>query len=144
MRKLTGLLLVAFYCLVSCKSDFDEVVEVALDSNWEFKETKDSMWSEAVVPGNIFSDLKRLNKIPDPFVKQNEMDVQWVSEKEWEYKTSFQVHDSILNKKHIVLSFDGIDTYANIYLNDTLIKATNNAFRSWEIPVKRSLKKQNT
>ena len=138
MRKFFGLLFILCLSLFSCKTDYKETVEITLDTNWEFKSTEDSVWDNAVVPGNVFSDLKRLNKIPDPLVGQNELDVQWVSEKEWVYKTSFIMPDSILNKEHVILNFNGIDTYANVYLNDSLILVSNNAFRSWSVPVKRN------
>ena len=49
-----------------------------------------------------------------------------------------------LSKSNIELSFEGIDTYTNIYLNDTLIGLTNNSFRTWKYDIKELAKKENT
>ena len=42
--------------------------------------------------------------------------------------------------KHIVLQFDGIDTYADVYLNDRNVLCTDNMFRSWKTDVAGILK----
>lgn len=39
---------------------------------------------------------------------------------------------------------EGLDTYANVYLNGNLILEANNAFRTWKVDVKKYLKKSNS
>lgn len=39
---------------------------------------------------------------------------------------------------------EGLDTYANVYLNGNLILEANNAFRTWKVGVKKYLKKSNS
>ncbi|MBT8377440.1 MAG: glycoside hydrolase family 2 protein, partial [Bacteroidia bacterium] len=41
------------------------------------------------------------------------------------------------------LEFEGLDTYASVYLNDSLLVKTANAFRRWSIDVSSVLKNQN-
>lgn len=101
------------------------------------------MWHSATVPGNVFSDLLHNQLIEDPFIGNNEEKVQWVSEADWEYKTNFSLSEDLLEKKHFELNFDGLDTYASVYLNDSLILKANNAFRKWEVDVKSLLKLEN-
>jgi beta-mannosidase len=43
-------------------------------------------------------------------------------------------------KNNIILNFEGLDTYADVYLNDKLILQANNMFRTWEINVKPLVK----
>jgi beta-mannosidase len=114
-----------------------------LDSNWQFKKVKDSIWQSATVPGNVFSDLLDNNLIEDPFIGDNEKEVQWVSETDWEYKIKFTIDKKTLRKKHIELNFEGLDTYASVYLNDSIILKANNAFRAWNVDVKSLLKPDN-
>lgn len=129
--------------LNSCAKD-DRPTVVNIHQNWEFKQQKDTTWNSATVPGNVFSDLLHHNMIKDPFVSTNELNVQWVSKKDWQYQTTFELDSKTLDKSNIELTFEGLDTYTYIYLNDTLIGSTNNAFRTWKYDIKELAKKQNT
>jgi beta-mannosidase len=135
-------LLLILLC-VSCQSKHDVPVTIEIDSNWQFKKVIDSVWNSATVPGNVFSDLLDYQLIEDPFIGDNENKIQRISETDWEYKTSFSVDDEILKKKNIELNFEGLDTYATVYLNDNLILNANNAFREWKVDVKSFLKTEN-
>ena len=53
------------------------------------------------------------------------------------------VDEETLQKKHLELNFEGLDTYASVYLNDSLILKSNNAFRTFEVDVKSMLKASN-
>ena len=79
--------------------------------------------------------------IEDPFFRLNERDVQWVDKEDWEYKTTLVAKSEIFEKENIELYFKGLDTYADVYLNDSLILTANNMFREWRTPVKELLKK---
>ena len=135
-------LLLAFL-IIRCAKD-DQPTVAHIHKNWKFKQLEDTIWKSATVPGNVYSDLLDHKKIPDPFVGSNELNVQWASKKNWEYQTTFELAPKTLRKSNIELSFEGIDTYANIYLNDTLIGLTNNSFRTWKYDIKELAKKKNT
>lgn len=116
---------------------------IALVNNWQFKNYTDSTWSKASVPGNIHSDLLRNNFIKDPFIGSNALELQWISDTDWEYRTEFQLDNATLSKKHVELTFEGLDTYATVYLNDSIILKSNNAFRTFNIDVTKLLRKDN-
>jgi beta-mannosidase len=101
-------------------------------------------WYPATVPGNIYSDLIDNKLIEDPFIGVNETKVQWVADSTWVYQTNFDVSSSTLNKDHLQLHFGGLDTYAKVYLNNSLILSSNNAFRNYKIPVKKLISSRNT
>lgn len=109
--------------------------------NWEFKHK--NRWYEAEVPGNNFSDLLNHGLISDPFYGTNEDSVQWISEKNWSYRSNFSVTENTLTKKNQILCFNGLDTYAKVYLNDSLILQANNMFRIWDVDVSDILEKDN-
>lgn len=48
----------------------------------------------------------------------------------------------MINLKQIELVFEGLDTYANISINGQFVKATNNSFIKYTIPL-ANLKKDN-
>lgn len=83
--------------------------------------------ADALVPGEVHVALARSGVIPDPFYGLNANEVQWVEQKEWWYKRTFDVDDGFLQKKTF-LEFDGLDTYATIYLNNEEIGRTSNMF----------------
>ncbi|MDD7913094.1 beta-mannosidase [Polaribacter ponticola] len=133
--------IIVFY---SCSTiEKDTPIKTTLTNNWQFKGVDTLDWKSASVPGNIFTDLLDHKIIEDPFIKNNEEKVQWVSGKNWEYKTTFQLSDKILKKNNIALNFEGLDTYASIYLNDSLLGQTNNAFRKFNFNIKKIAKKEN-
>lgn len=138
-----SLLLLILVCW-SCQTKHDVPQIIELHNNWEFKKVTDSNWNPATVPGNVHSDLLENNLIKNPFIGNNEHDLHWISETDWEYKTTFSVNKKTLQKQNIELNFEGLDTYASIFLNDSLILKTDNAFREFKVDVKPLLKTENT
>ncbi|WP_284357779.1 beta-mannosidase [Elizabethkingia anophelis] len=109
--------------------------------SWKFKNAKEANWLSASVPGTVHTDLMANNKIPDPYLDENEKKVQWVETEDWDYQTTFKVSDAELKNDQAELIFDGLDTFAEIYLNGKPLQQTNNMFRQWIIPVKNILVK---
>ena len=142
MNKLYLVLIVAL--LMSCQQKTQFPSFTSLDTNWSFRSLNSNDWYPATVPGNIYSDLIDNKLIEDPFIGVNETKVQWVADSTWVYQTHFDVSSSTLNKDHLQLHFEGLDTYANVYLNDSLILSSNNAFRNYKIPVKKLISSRNT
>ena len=128
---------------LSCQPKQDTPQIIELDSAWQFKNISDSKWTPAIVPGNVHSDLLENKLIENPFIQNNEHNLQWISETDWEYRTTFLVNKQTLEKENLELNFEGLDTYSSIYLNDSLILTTNNAFREFQVDVKPLLKAQN-
>ena len=108
-----------------------------LTSHWTFREASSPSSYPASVPGCVHSDLLRNGLIPDPFFGLNEKELQWIGEKDWIYQTTFDVPTEILNEENVDIVFRGLDTYAAVTLNDTLILSANNMFREWRIDCKK-------
>ena len=66
-------------------------------------------------------DLLENGKIQDPFFRLNEHELQWIDKLDWNYRTSFEVNDYYFDFNEIELDFFGLDTYADVFLNDSLI-----------------------
>ncbi|WP_091955673.1 glycoside hydrolase family 2 protein [Polaribacter sp. Hel1_33_78] len=135
MRRIfVGFLILALFGCSTLEKDLP--LKIELNTNWQFKGINTLDWKSASVPGNIFTDLLSHKVIEDPFIKTNEEKVQWVSKKDWEYKTNFSLSEEILNKKNIELNFEGLDTYAKIYINGNYQLNTDNAFKRYTISLK--------
>lgn len=111
---------------------------------WLFAEQGQGNFHAATVPGTVHTDLFKNSLIPDPFYGDNEKRLQWIEEKNWTYKTSFNLTQAELNKQNIEMIFEGLDTYADVFLNGTKILSADNMFRTWKTDVKKYLKPENT
>ncbi|KAK3987079.1 hypothetical protein QBC44DRAFT_352046 [Cladorrhinum sp. PSN332] len=115
-----------------------------LHSNWQFKQAdkEDSQFLPvAQFPTNVHLDLLHHNLIPDPFIGKNELEVQWVGEAQWVYKTTFSVDALPQDGQKAVIAFDGLDTFATVVLNGTAILETENMFIPERVDVTSTLKK---
>jgi beta-mannosidase len=123
-----------------------EPASQSLNSGWQFRAMGDTdkadlkQWHAAQVPGVVQTDLLHNNLIPDPFDKDNEFHLQWIGLTDWEYQTTFQVDAATLARAHVDLVFDGLDTFADVFLNDQSILHADNMFRRWRVPAKTYLK----
>ncbi len=113
------------------------------DENWTFNKQSDSKKYKATIPGTVHTDLFQSKVIPDPFFGANENQLKWIENENWEYETYFSLTEAEFKNQNIDLEFDGLDTYATVYLNDKLILEADNMFRKWTISAKSILKKNN-
>lgn len=109
---------------------------------WQFKGVNNDKykWRPAKVPGTVHTDLLANQLIPDPFIGANEKQLQWIENDDWQYQTTFTITREELRNQNAILQFDGLDTFAEVYLNGTKILSANNMFRMWKIDVKKLLK----
>ncbi|MBI9065328.1 MAG: glycoside hydrolase family 2 protein [Marinilabiliaceae bacterium] len=136
------LLIAALLAQLSCTQTNSEasIQRLTIDKNWTFSEVGKAEWHEAKVPGCVHTDLLNNNLIDDPFYRLNEHDMQWIDKKDWEYKTQFSADAELLAHDKVILNFKGLDTHADIYLNNLLILKADNMFRGWEVDCKKHLK----
>lgn len=100
----------------------------------ELEEGKE--WVEAVVPGCIHYDLMNAGKLDNPYAStENAVKAAWVSEESWIYQAEFCMEENDIREKYIALRAYGIDTYADLYVNDHKVGSTGNAYRIYEFPV---------
>ncbi|MDX2283343.1 MAG: glycoside hydrolase family 2 protein [Bacteroidia bacterium] len=108
--------------------------------DWSFRQAGAGEWLPATVPGSVHSDLARLGRIPDFTWRTNEDSVQWIENQDWEYRTTFWAAPEALAADFAELDFDGLDTYAAVYLNDSLLLRSDNMHRAWAADCKRFLR----
>ncbi|HEY6120329.1 MAG TPA: glycoside hydrolase family 2 protein [Pyrinomonadaceae bacterium] len=117
-----------------------EKTVVPIKTGWQFHEVGKEKWYPASVPGCVHTDLLANKLIDDPFYRDNEKNLQWIGRTDWEYQTTLTVTPELLNHTNVDLVFDGLDTYAQVYLNESLILKADNMFRTWRIDCKQAVK----
>jgi beta-mannosidase len=133
-------LYILFFIVIANTVLSQQPFTLPLHKGWTFKEVSAKQWLPATVPGTVHTDLMKNKRIPDPYYRDNETKVQWVSQKDWQYQTTLTVAQQQLSTKYLELVFEGLDTYADVYLNDQLILKADNMFRTWRVDVKPLLK----
>ncbi len=128
-----------------------EVMRKSLTDHWEFRlsdtgsqaqktrKLKDR-WFPATVPGVIHTDLLSNKLIDDPFWETNEIKLQWIELENWDYKTTFNITEEELRYQKIEIVFEGLDTYAEVFINGKSVLSSSNMFRIWKKDVKEFLK----
>jgi beta-mannosidase len=122
-----------------------------LDRHWQVRLADDEAdavkmhpkagkWIPASVPGTVQTDLMAQGITPDPFVGLNEATIQWVGRSDWDYRGRIDATPALLERGHVDLVFDGLDTYAQVLVNGQAVLSADNAHRRWRADVKRLLK----
>jgi beta-mannosidase len=115
-------------------------ITMSVLTGWQFREAGKDKWYPATVPGCVHTDLLNNKLIDDPFYRDNEQKLQWIGKTDWEYQTTFIIAPETLARKNLELVFAGLDTYADIFLNNELLLSTDNMFRTWRVDAKRLAK----
>ncbi|ODV97762.1 hypothetical protein PACTADRAFT_31195 [Pachysolen tannophilus NRRL Y-2460] len=109
--------------------------------NWEYKQENVTTWKPCLNSENSISEihleLRSNNEIDEPFLNDNEKYLQWIGLKNWEYRSHFKIsyNDNDNGNDKFKLIFYGLDTFAKIYLNGSLILTTDNMFVKYCVDV---------
>jgi len=111
-----------------------------LNGIWLLRQRDTQVWLQGSVPGSVHTDLLAGGQIPDPFFGANEDDVQWVAEKDWEYRHYFHPNPALQSEKKVFLVCEGLDTLVDVRLNGKILGLANNMFHAWEWEITSLLK----
>jgi beta-mannosidase len=110
-----------------------------LAGKWTLRSADDRYVVPASVPGDNLSALLAARRIEDPYWADNEKRLQWVGRADWTYERSFRVSGELLAAKSVFLHCDGIDTLADVFINDRRVARTENMFTRLRVEVKKYL-----
>lgn len=88
----------------------------------------------AKVPGNVELDLYKAGEMPEPFWGTNLYRFRPCEFYEWWYVRKFQAEEEVLREGSL-LCFDGVDTYAEIFLNGKKLGSTDNMMLEYQFDV---------
>lgn len=112
---------------------------ITLNGRWRLHQTGKNDAIPAHVPGCVHTDLLAAAVIPDPYYRDNEVELQWISESDWTYRRTFIVPAGFLAHDQVLLHCAGLDTLATVTLNGHILGHTDNQFRAWEFSAKELL-----
>lgn len=132
-------ILIRGYLQLMVKGD-KQMIKLQLHENWQLCNVREKEWIPAQVPGDIYSALLMAGKMDDPFFGDNEYQAKALMEEDYEYRTEFIYDEKQFEGcEEVILRFDGIDTIADIYLNECCLGKADNMHRVWEFPVRELL-----
>jgi beta-mannosidase len=121
-------------------SSAQESRRIDLCGEWDFRQSGSEHWIRASVPGCVHTDLMSAGLIDDPFYGRNEKSIQWIGEKDWEYRKTFTISETDLLVSNMWVVLEGVDTYADISVNGLPVGTTDNMFRTWRFDISDKLK----
>lgn len=111
-----------------------------LNGTWQLSAGHRSLESvDMQIPGTVLSGLLAAGKIKDPFYRTNEDATRALFWKDYVFTRTFDVDEELLAQQHIVLVCEGLDTLAEISINDTFLAKTDNMHRTWKFQAKKLL-----
>lgn len=116
------------------------MLKLDLAGKWQLSQSGTKEQIPANIPGDNYSALLAAGKIPDPYFRKNEIDVQWVREVDWEYSRDFEVTKQLQECNSIFLNMTMLDTFAVVFINGKKVCAGDNMFKRYRVEVKKYLK----
>ncbi|MFW6007451.1 MAG: glycoside hydrolase family 2 protein [Halanaerobiales bacterium] len=124
--------------------------ELTLDSGWKLREEplstginlapeiaqKKKGWIKGTVPGDIHIDLIRENIIPEPLEGLNSFECEWIEDKSWWYSRKFETKKDWLQADKVELELNGLDSRADIFINDIHLGHHLSTFRPFIVDIK--------
>jgi len=148
-RSLVALMLGLFLTVIAAVATAATPARYVIDKGWTFRivpgnaqmaaHPDAAAWHAAKVPGTVHTDLFANKLIPDPYVGAPESSLQWIGLADWEYRTRFDVPGAALKAARSDLVLEGLDTFAEVWLNGDKLLDADNAFRTWRLPVQGKL-----
>lgn len=132
-------LALAFFMMSCVKFSVPETQ--SLNEGWNLKTDTLNIDLQVDVPSVVQTDLFAAGLIPHPYLGKVEQDLQWIPQRNWDYTLNFNVDEKVFEKDNIDLVFNGLDTYADVWLNGEKILHSDNMFLRYEKDVKNLLKK---
>ena len=107
-----------------------------LTSDWEMRPVSDPEWLPAIVPGSVYVDLMNNGKMPDPYYRDQEAIAYDLMETDYVYRKTFVPDAALLGALELRLVMEGIDTLADISINNQFVLHTENMHRTYMIDIR--------
>ncbi len=115
--------------------------KMVLEHNWQMQVVGENIygipeeWRKARIPGSVYGNLLEQGLMPDPYDRMNELEALRLMENDFRFRTTFCLSEEQVGSDFVLLRFAGIDTLADIYLNDVLLGQADNMHRIWEFDI---------
>ena len=101
----------------------------------------DSGWIDVPVPGDVHRALIGAGRIEHPYYDRNEDKCAWIEDREWWYRLQFDGPAAAREpNERLRLVFEGLDTFATVWLNGERLGEHHNMFRAASFDVSERLR----
>ena len=135
MKKINLAVYIIFLIIVTNCKETQQNTSIELHNNWQFAIENDTNFQPATVPGYVHTDLLDNHVIDSLYWGKNPEKYNFVSDTGWVYKNKFQLNPDQMNYANKRLVFEGLDTYADVFLNGKQILSTENMFLEYSAEV---------
>uniref|UniRef100_A0A8B9M4L0 Beta-mannosidase n=1 Tax=Accipiter nisus TaxID=211598 RepID=A0A8B9M4L0_9AVES len=104
----------------------------SLRGSWRLRNGNGSVVLRGEVPGCVHTALHRRGLIQDPYYRFNDVMYRWISLDNWTYSRTFKTPFDIKKWQKVNLVFEGVDTVAQILINNITLGRTDNMFNRYE------------
>ncbi|NLZ46592.1 MAG: glycoside hydrolase family 2 protein [Clostridiales bacterium] len=111
-------------------------MKLNLNSDWKMQKSGDRISYLCNVPCSVYKTLVECGVIENPYYRENELWATNISNDDFEFKKTFEISNGLFEKEKITLTFYGIDTLCEIFLNGKSLGTTNNMHRTWVFDIK--------
>lgn len=113
---------------------------IDLNGKWTLSNERKKINCPATVPGCVHTDLTDSKIIDDPFYRVNEYRYKWIAYEDWTYTRDFSVTEDFLKYGKIFLECMGLDTIAEIFINDNKVAETISFHRRYAFDIKNYIR----
>ncbi|MDO5425610.1 MAG: glycoside hydrolase family 2 protein [Eubacteriales bacterium] len=115
------------------------MIRKEIRDSFEIRVAGSGDWYPMSVPGSAMDTFCREGILPDPYFGMNEYKWTEFFRNDFEIRGTFEVTPEEYAKEQILLTFYGVDTVADIFLNGQKLGHTENMHRIYTFPVKEYL-----
>ncbi|XP_035307478.1 beta-mannosidase isoform X4 [Cricetulus griseus] len=116
----------------------------SLQGSWWVSQGNGSLELPGTVPGCVYRALYQHGLIQDPYYRFNDLNYRWISLENWTYSKKFKIPFNVSNWQKVKLIFEGVDTVAEILLNNVTIGKTDNMFTGYSFDITKVVRDTNS
>ncbi|XP_062348968.1 beta-mannosidase isoform X1 [Cinclus cinclus] len=117
---------------------------LSLRGSWQLRSGNGSVSLRADVPGCVHTALLCRGLIQDPYYRFNDVMYRWISLDNWTYSRTFKTPFDIRKWQKVNLVFEGVDTVAQILLNNVTLGSTDNMFNRYSFDITSVIQEVNS
>ena len=103
---------------------------------WKMKALRSGNLYDVNVPGTLIEMLIEKKLIEDPYVVDNQKEIEEFFKEDYELTRMLQITGEHLREDEVDLVFYGVDTIADIYLNGELLSSIDDMHRTYRFSIK--------
>uniref|UniRef100_A0A6I8PJV2 Beta-mannosidase n=1 Tax=Ornithorhynchus anatinus TaxID=9258 RepID=A0A6I8PJV2_ORNAN len=107
----------------------------SLRGSWHLRNANGSVGLGGEVPGCVHTALSRQGLLQDPYYRFNDLEYRWITLDNWTYSKVFKTPFDIGKWQKVNLVLEGVDTVAQVLMNNVTIGETDNMFNRYTFDV---------